>query len=821
MTDEWSFLMGKQKKAIESFLKRHNKLRLLLRKIDYRVRRRGYEKIARKHEIESNLVLFESFMGRQFTCNPRAIYEELLLDERFKDYYFVWALQDAKNRVLNFERTIVVEYKSKEYYEYCARAKYIITNSGLDFAFQPKKEQLILQTWHGTPLKRLRCDIEAEFGNANNSLEEIYWKNDVDVVRYDYFLSPSKFASDKFKTAFRLNELNKQEIIIETGYPRNDFLFHYTEDDAKRIKQKVGIDGIDKKVILYAPTFRENQHQAGIGYTYKTEVDFQRLKEELSDEYIILFRPHYFIANQFDFEKYKGFIYNVADIDDVKELYVITDLLITDYSSVFFDYAVLKRPILFYMYDLEAYAEDIRGFYMSLDQLPGDIVETEDALIEKIKQDVFTYDDRYRTFNETFNNLEDGKAGKRLINQFFFGVNSKVKPDVVVLSRNYSTGLGIIRSLGASGYNIDLVASTKKKGSSVIASKSKYVRSAVEVLSPDIQTDSGEALIKALMQLSEQYSNKAFLLPTDDFTASVVDGNKEILEKRFLLSEIGIPLLEAMDKTYQSRTAKEAGLHVPSEWIVALNGEIEIPCDVFYPCFVKPLRSVAGHKTEMSVCQNRQELISHLEYMKKRNSNRSILIQEYLKIEKEYSLSGVCLDQNVIIPAVIEKTEIAEYERGVAITGTLQQTEILIGAKAKIEELLRKFHYKGLFDMDLSVCNHKIYFGEINFRCGGSNYAYYLNGVNLPDIFLKEVCGYGHREEEEQVVEFGRSFVYEKVAWEDYIYSYKTKSQLKKIISEAEETLLQRKEDPAPGRIFNRRIRLSALKHRLYRMIGR
>ena len=120
----------------------------------------------------------------------------------------------------------------------------------------------------------------------------------------------------------------------------------------------MGIENDKRKIILYAPTYRSNQHQTGVGYVYKEEVDFERLQKEIGQDYIILFRPHYFIANVFDFEKYKGFVYNVSDIDDINELYIITDLLITDYSSVFFDFANLKRPMIFYMYDLAHYRDE-------------------------------------------------------------------------------------------------------------------------------------------------------------------------------------------------------------------------------------------------------------------------------------------------------------------------------------------------------------------------------------------------------------------------------------------------------------------------------
>ena len=128
---------------------------------------------------------------------------------------------------------------------------------------------------------------------------------------------------------------------------------------------------------------------------------------------------YYFIANVFDFEKYKGFVYNVSEIDDVNELYIITDVLITDYSSVFFDYANLKRPMIFYMYDLEHYRDKSNGFYIDLDELPGNIVETQEDLEKEILalDKNFVYDEKYKKFNEKYNYLDDGNASMRVVNK--------------------------------------------------------------------------------------------------------------------------------------------------------------------------------------------------------------------------------------------------------------------------------------------------------------------------------------------------------------------------------------------------------------------
>lgn len=406
------------KKHLRNFLKKHHRMRILVRKVYGRYKEKKYRRIASKIPVDEKMVLFETFMGRQYGCNPKAIYEYMISDSRFDDYNLVWALiapEKAKDYdALN--RAEIVEMKSKKYFETCARAKYIITNSNLDNRIVKKQGQVFIQTWHGTPLKRLRCDIEAEKGNVNNTLEEIRFKNDVDVVRYDYFISPSEYATDKFASAFNLKKLGKENILIETGYPRNDLMFNFDESYADSVRESLGINK-NKKVILYAPTFRDNQHD-GAGYVYDTHLDFKRLQQAIGDEYVVLFRAHYFVANQFDFDKYTGFVYDVSDLDDITPLYTISDLLITDYSSVFFDYANLSRPIIFYMYDLDEYAEGIRGFYIDINELPGPIIENEEELPAAIKEALsgsFRPNEKYARFNEKYNYLDDGNASRRVV----------------------------------------------------------------------------------------------------------------------------------------------------------------------------------------------------------------------------------------------------------------------------------------------------------------------------------------------------------------------------------------------------------------------
>ena len=371
---------------------------------------------------DEKTVVFGCFNGRSYCDSPKAIYKYMLNDNRFQDYHFIWVFRDPdKHKYLEENKnTTVVNERGIPYYKALAKSKYWIFNYKVREFIHPRKDQVFVQCWHGTPLKRLGCDLK-HFTNALNTVKGMRKRYHREVKKFSYFLSPSEFATEKFVSIWDMKNAGKENCVLELGYPRNDFLYNYSNEDVKRVKETLGIGEIDKKILLYAPTYRDNQHTSGVGYTYKTEVDFDKLQEALGEDYIILFRGHWLVANNFDFEKYKGFVYNVSDYDDIDELYIIADMLITDYSSVFFDYANLKRPILFYMYDLEAYRDDIRGFYLDVSELPGPIIRTEDELVEHIKQSTSTdfYDSKYRKFNQKFNYLDDGKAAERVVNNVF------------------------------------------------------------------------------------------------------------------------------------------------------------------------------------------------------------------------------------------------------------------------------------------------------------------------------------------------------------------------------------------------------------------
>ena len=408
----------KIKRILYSLVKNSLYLRKALRKSISGYRHFRFKYRCKGISIDEKIIFFESYKGSSYACSPKAIFEYMVDAPEFEGYRFVWSFKKpSRHRYMEeeYRNTEVIKTYGRTYEQTLAKAKYWITNYRVLDHIYPKKNQVYVQCWHGTPLKRLGYDLDHS-DNAMNSTDEIWDKYKIDAEKFTWMISPSSFATEKFISAWNLKEFGREDVIIEEGYPRNDILTNYDEELKDFTKECIGISDMgEKKIILYAPTWRDNQHVAGLGYTYDMHLDLDRLQRELGEDYILLCRLHYLVANSIDFEKYEGFIYDVSKYDDINELYIISDLLITDYSSVFFDYANLKKPILFYMYDLEEYRDDIRGFYIDINELPGEIITEEDRLIQAVKEvgDGFVPDEKYMAFNSRYNYLDDGNAAKR------------------------------------------------------------------------------------------------------------------------------------------------------------------------------------------------------------------------------------------------------------------------------------------------------------------------------------------------------------------------------------------------------------------------
>lgn len=407
----------KIKNMAQNLAKRNKLFRDLYRKLQHWNRKRVYRNVYRNNAIDDKLVLFESFQGRSVSCSPKALYMAMISDPVYKDYHFVWAVNNVeKHAYLKKNRdTKVIKRISGAYNKNLASAKYLVFNSAVPQYVKLKQEQVYVQTWHGTPLKRLGCDIEAS-GSAAFNLKDIRRQYKENGSKFTYLLSPSAYTTEKLSSAFALSPERQKEIIIEEGYPRNAALFCYTPEELAGFRRRLKLPE-QKKVVLYAPTYRDNQFEFAVGFQYKGEMDFDRLMEDLGEDCVVLFRAHCQIADKFDFGKYAGFVYDVSKYEDVNELYAVSDILVTDYSSVFFDYANLRRPIVFYMYDLDEYQNNVRDFYLDLKELPGPVTTTQEEMTAEIKKSLsgFVFDEGYERFNKKFNYLDDGEAGKRVL----------------------------------------------------------------------------------------------------------------------------------------------------------------------------------------------------------------------------------------------------------------------------------------------------------------------------------------------------------------------------------------------------------------------
>ena len=363
-----------------------------------------------KMPIKENVVLFETFMAKNYSDSPKYIYEALNKMYPGK-YECVWAI-NGKHDIPYGAKTI--KRFSFQYAYYCAISKYLVFNVRQPLWFRKREGQVFLETWHGTPLKRLVFDQE-EVTSASPKYKEQFYKQ---RKEWDYLVSANPFSSKTFRSCFMY-----EGKMLEYGYPRNDILYAPDKEErARRLKEKLGIP-LDKKTILYAPTWRDDEHYGKGEYKFTLALDLKKMKTMLEKDYVLLLRTHHYIADKIDTTGLGGFAYNLSTYDDISEIYLITDICITDYSSVFFDFANLKRPILFYTYDIEKYKNQLRGFYIDMNtEVPGPLLYTSEEVIDailhidKIQK---RYQKRYDEFYDRFCCFDDGHASENIVKEVF------------------------------------------------------------------------------------------------------------------------------------------------------------------------------------------------------------------------------------------------------------------------------------------------------------------------------------------------------------------------------------------------------------------
>lgn len=366
----------------------------------------------KNYDLDENMIFFESFFGKSYAGNPKYIYETMLKMGYDKKYKFVWVYNGNHPEIIPGNPIIVNRNEAGDYYKYLSLSKFWVNN--IIFPIHTKRNgNIYLQTWHGTPLKKLGYDItipgpEVE-GRKNFHSESRNW---------DYLISSNEYSSEIFERAFKF----KKEM-LELGYPINDIFFKDNAELINSIKIKYNIPK-DKKIILYAPTWKDDEQKESWEHYFNLEIDLERLYSEFNDEYVILLKMHHLVSERLNIDKkLKDFAIDLSSYDDIQELYVMSDILITDYSSVFFDYAHSKRPILFFVPDLNHYIENVRGLYLNMEtELPGPLIQNNDDLIYSIKN-INTisdeYKERYEEFYERFCSLCTGNSGEKIVKKIF------------------------------------------------------------------------------------------------------------------------------------------------------------------------------------------------------------------------------------------------------------------------------------------------------------------------------------------------------------------------------------------------------------------
>ncbi len=367
--------------------------------------------------VKENVILYESFNGNALTCNPLAIFRRLLEDRRYSSFTHVWVVND-KSRIpaeyLALPNVVFVAKASDLYLRYLCTAKYLINNSGFPPYFIRKPEQKYLATWHGTPLKTLGKEQKYKFYDHK--------RTERNFLQATHIISPNPHTTNILFDSYDIRELYRG-MLAETGYPRIDLVINTSEKRKTELLARLGLTG-KRPIVLYAPTWR--------GTLEDVEFDVQRLDEDLAKlstrDCDILFRGHSLLERVIENDSVRCKV--VPPDVDTNEMLALVDVLITDYSSVFFDFLVTGRPILYYIYDQEEYEKE-RGLYFPVTEMPGYHCRDIDQLcvaLDKALAGEIPDAEHYAQARRRYSSHDDGSATERVVNFFFDDAKTDVAP---------------------------------------------------------------------------------------------------------------------------------------------------------------------------------------------------------------------------------------------------------------------------------------------------------------------------------------------------------------------------------------------------------
>lgn len=363
---------------------------------------------ARRLPVRQGTVVFESHLGKQYGDSPKYIYEAMV--RAGGPFRAVWSY--TGNGSAWPQDAVLVRREGWRYYYELARAEYWVDNQGFPRQFTKRPGTTYVQTWHGTPLKTMGFDEPALAALPPERQRE----HAAMIERWDHLVVPSEYFVQTFVAAYRY-----RGNLLRVGYPRNDPLLTKNDpDNIRGLKERLDLPA-NRKLVLYAPTFRDEQHRIKAQFSLK--LDLHLLARELGEDYFFLIRAHYLdrvtIAPQ-----HRSIAANVSGHPDVTELMLVADVLITDYSSLFFDYANLARPMIFYTYDYDHYLRT-RGTYFDLaSTVPGPLVSSTEEIVSCLRDlDSMAgrYADASAAFRAKFCEYDTGTASDQIVAQFFPG----------------------------------------------------------------------------------------------------------------------------------------------------------------------------------------------------------------------------------------------------------------------------------------------------------------------------------------------------------------------------------------------------------------
>lgn len=350
--------------------------------------------------IRNNKIFLYSYYGSQYGCSPKYI-SEYLVNNYSNKYDIVWAFNDidSKKYIDGIRKVKIMSLRY--FYELCT-SKVIITNFRTTELFKKRKNQYYIQTWHSSlRLKQIEKDAE-------NTLPPHYVEMAKrDSEKLDLLMSGCKFSTDIFKRAFWY-----EGEIFEHGTPRNDLLFEKTDKINNKIKDKLKIDR-NKKIVLYAPTFRKDNDLTVYNLDYSQIMS--KLSEKFGGEWIFLVKLHPHLISKSKELVCGNNVLDVTTYDDIQELLGVADILVSDYSSLIFDFVLTERPCFLYVPDLDKYIKSDRRLYFGINELPFISVKNNNEFVKEIDSfNQIKYKKNLDKFNSKIGSFENGQCCKEL-----------------------------------------------------------------------------------------------------------------------------------------------------------------------------------------------------------------------------------------------------------------------------------------------------------------------------------------------------------------------------------------------------------------------